>query len=65
MFDDLDVPALFAEMADARRAERTAAARRVLAIGELPQRRMAGMAENQRAKWAHSWAARGSGRRRR
>lgn len=58
MFDDLDVPELFTAMADARHAERTAVARRVLAIGELCQRRMAGMAEGERANWCiDNWAA--------
>jgi len=58
MFDDLDVPELFTAMADARHAERTAVARRVLAIGELCQRRMAGMATDQRANWCiDNWAA--------
>ena len=58
MFDEWDVPALFAEMADARHAERVAVARRVLAIGELCQRRMAGMADDERAAWCFdNWAA--------
>ena len=58
MFDTLDEPALLAEMSPGQRAERVATARRLLAAGRLCQRRMAGVADDDRLQWCiDNWDA--------
>jgi len=58
MFDNLDESGLLTEMAAAQRGERVAIARRLLAAGRLCQRRMAGVADDDRAQWCiDNWEA--------
>ena len=58
MFDSLSEPALLEEMRGAQQTERVAVARRLLAAGRLCQRRMAGVAEDDRAQWCiDNWEA--------
>lgn len=58
MFDNMEEPALLAEMAGALRGERVAVARRILATGRLCQARMDGLADDDRTNWCiDNWAA--------
>jgi 5-methylcytosine-specific restriction endonuclease McrA len=58
MFDGLAEPQLLAEMSAAQRAERIAVARRLFAAGRLCQRRMAAVAQDERAQWCiDNWEA--------
>jgi len=58
VFESLDESGLLAEMAAAQRGERVAIARRLLAAGRLCQRRMAEIADDDRAQWCiDNWEA--------